>query len=351
MVQPSAAAQFVISWHRAFDYTPGAATFLNAGYLFQMCVARCVYAVHSKPFWAGRFLEKLSSDEYLTHLFGNKSYGRCLVLLVPVLGNIVIALHDWKIKRDAVKAVEESYAVFCQLSPWLKSDNDVLDAAVGGVIKAFEARDHRCSYSRLPEYLQKKPLVIEAARQHKQDIALSELDDSYKKDRFFAADVVKNSAHQFKYVDPSLKGDKSFVLPLLHKFTHHGRFEFDDMGGHESFWKREHNETILTSLQKSHPQLLADVNFLKDLLAIDCRLDTFIPAQNYSDDFFRTLVILQPRLIKMLSSSQKTNANLMIDLGRLCSDKVAVWFEASFAVRSQLVSAFPNELQDYQHAL
>lgn len=81
-----------------FDYTPVASTVTNLFDIFQKCLII-------------PFLEKsyVDSNHYYTHL-SQKSFKRCVLLLVPVIGNLIIFFSDVatiKVKQDILVPPQE----------------------------------------------------------------------------------------------------------------------------------------------------------------------------------------------------------------------------------------------------
>ncbi len=77
------------------DYIPVVSTLTNLVVLFQKCLV--------VPFTDVKYVE---SSHYFTHL-KNKSFLRCMALLVPLLGNLVIVFYDLasiKVKHDRENA-------------------------------------------------------------------------------------------------------------------------------------------------------------------------------------------------------------------------------------------------------
>jgi len=269
MIPPSAVAKFVISHHRPLDYTLG--PIISLVYLFQ----KCVYAV-SPDHRSWRTIEgkeRWFSHEYsVEHLLQNKSWGRCFVLLVPVLGSIVIALHDWKTKRDAIQAVGENHEAFNQLLPWLKKDKDVNEAATLRAERCFnempcpEPSDlsGRQKLGLFPEKYLLDRRVLEAAMKKNQMINVNWLPHSSPEEQSLVLDVVRYDAYQFEHLPASLI-TKENVLLLLKKIN-----DTDDKQKIASMCI--HNQIILRDFKKVAPEAVKDGNFQRAVIAIDSRL-------------------------------------------------------------------------------
>lgn len=76
-----------LAYDKKTDYVPIVSTVVNLTNLF----VKCVILPMSKA-------ESINRSHYFTHV-QDKSYIRCLTLLIPILGNIVVALYDWHANR------------------------------------------------------------------------------------------------------------------------------------------------------------------------------------------------------------------------------------------------------------
>jgi hypothetical protein len=73
------------------DYIPVVSTLTNLVVLFQKCLV--------VPFMKADFID---TSHYFTHL-KSKTFVRCIVLIIPVLGNAIVLLYDLallKVHRD-----------------------------------------------------------------------------------------------------------------------------------------------------------------------------------------------------------------------------------------------------------
>src|SRR4051812_42583375 len=105
------------------DYIPVASTVNNLINLFQKCVVLPLTERAS-----------IANSHYYTHL-QQKSFLRCIFLLIPVLGNIIIGIYDFAnmkySDRDVVlAAVQRDGSALQYASEQLKGDRDVVLAAV-----------------------------------------------------------------------------------------------------------------------------------------------------------------------------------------------------------------------------
>lgn len=87
----SSIASPLVSLDTLMDYIPVVSTLTNLVDLFQKCLV--------VPFMHEKYIH---TSHYFTHI-KNKSFARCAVLLLPVVGNIVIILYDLaglKVRND-----------------------------------------------------------------------------------------------------------------------------------------------------------------------------------------------------------------------------------------------------------
>ncbi len=121
----------LIKIYSAIDYVPVASTVTNLYNLFQKATA------------SEAQLE--SKSHYYTHL-GSKSAFRCIVLLLPVFGNVAVVIydaftsrvnstHEFKIqnynREFAFEAMKKNAFMIEKISPSLKSDLDFAITAIG----------------------------------------------------------------------------------------------------------------------------------------------------------------------------------------------------------------------------
>ncbi len=92
-------SEVFVSVDQAYDYVPVYSSVTNLIALFQKCV---IFPLVSDL--------AIRANAYLSHI-DQKSFARCVILLVPVLGNIVIALYDYSILQsyEREKGALESY--------------------------------------------------------------------------------------------------------------------------------------------------------------------------------------------------------------------------------------------------
>jgi len=104
----------------AADYIPVASTLKSLVDLFQKCVLL--------PFMSRQFV---AGSHYYTRL-EQKSILRCVVLLLPVIGNILVGIYDWKSsdKNFMLAAVLRQGLALALASDALRNDKELVLAAV-----------------------------------------------------------------------------------------------------------------------------------------------------------------------------------------------------------------------------
>ncbi|KIC75891.1 hypothetical protein DB41_GZ00550 [Neochlamydia sp. TUME1] len=70
------------------DYLPFVSTLTNLAYIFQKAVVLPIKQKESMP-----------KSSYYSHL-SQKSFGRCIILLLPVLGNIIVGIYDFAHRKS-----------------------------------------------------------------------------------------------------------------------------------------------------------------------------------------------------------------------------------------------------------
>lgn len=105
------------------DYIPAVSTLSNLADLFQKCVVL--------PFINN---QTIVNSHYYTHL-KNKPVLRCIVLLIPVIGNIIVGIYDFANRkyndRDVMfAAVQRNGWLLKYASEQLQGDKEIVFAAV-----------------------------------------------------------------------------------------------------------------------------------------------------------------------------------------------------------------------------
>lgn len=109
---------FLVKTDRICDYVPVVSTISNLTALFQKYF---VFNVFSE--------DEIQANRYYAHL-SQKSTSRCIVLLIPLIGNIIVAIRDNFLKREPFAAVRQNGLALQYVSEELRDDRNLILAAV-----------------------------------------------------------------------------------------------------------------------------------------------------------------------------------------------------------------------------
>jgi hypothetical protein len=183
------------------SFIPFASTVTNLVNLFQKCVILPLIEhnmIHLNP----------KFEHYYTYL-KNKSFLRCFALLIPFLGNFIVAAYDvdkkWKDKAFVLDAVQFDGLLLRQANPKLRNDFDIVLAAV---------KQNGLALQYASEELRKNREIVKAAvLQNPLALAYSEL----KEDEGFVLELVKENCFAFVEVGSGPKGNPKIVLPVVER--------------------------------------------------------------------------------------------------------------------------------------
>ena len=149
---------FLVIADNTCDYVPFISTANNLIDLFLKCVVL--------PFLSR---EEIASSHYYTHL-EMKSIFRCVVLLIPVIGNIIVGIYDFikhKQKDSMLAAVRQNGWALQFAHEDLKRDRDVVLAAVrqNGLVLQFAHEDLRRDRDVVLAAIEQNPWALQFAHQ------------------------------------------------------------------------------------------------------------------------------------------------------------------------------------------
>ena len=191
------------------DYVPVVSTVSNLVDLFQKTVV-----LPSTP------KEIIWESHYYTHL-DQKSFSRCVVLLIPVIGNILVGIYDF---------VNRKY-----------NDKEFMLAAVQQDVWALRFASARLKDD--PEFM------LAAVQQN--GWALQFASDRLKDDKEVVLAAVQQNGTVLEYASDTLKADKEFMLEAVQQ---NGRAFIDVPGIKERF---EDDEDIGREAYRQYPILLS----------------------------------------------------------------------------------------------
>ncbi len=224
MTQLSPLGRFAISPVSA--YCPGVSTVVSLVKLFQKYVMLprigyiCNRGMTSEQ-WISRSDNPSLSDRYCI-LLEKESLGRLLLMLVPILGNIVIALVDfWNStrKQSLLASLQSDPLAFNAVSEHLQQDPEVQAAAIKSAVTAITAKktdaEAQTLYSQLNERLQRNTEVATAAAQKGAKVELCMLDHGACNDKPLVLLVVAKHKDQLKWASTDLQKDEDVVLAAV----------------------------------------------------------------------------------------------------------------------------------------
>ena len=182
------------------DYIPLVSTVSNLIDLFQKNVILS-------------FIDKgtINDSHYFTHLKGKLDL-RCVVLLIPLIGNIVIGIYDfanrkYNDKNQMLAAVQENGFALEHASEELKNDKDVVLAAV-------QQTGFALMYAGA-ELQEDKDIALTAVKQNGR--ALYEASEQLKNDRDVVLAAVKQKGHALMFASAELKDDNEVVRAAVNE--------------------------------------------------------------------------------------------------------------------------------------
>lgn len=132
----------LISIDQICDYVPVASTVTNLVNIFEKCAFSCCSA------------RSINSNRYFTHV-KDKSILRCVILLVPILGNIIVGIYDLIQSRKAeAEDIERKNQDF--------------------QVQNFQALILGLNVSQLPQNISERRQIIEKKQQEKRQEAIQQ---------------------------------------------------------------------------------------------------------------------------------------------------------------------------------
>jgi hypothetical protein len=215
---------FLNSWeaYDISDYIPFISTLNSITELFKKCVVI--------PFMNA---EIINANHYYIYL-KEKPVERCIMLLIPIIGNIMILLSDYINRNYCDKAamlniVQQDGVALRSAHYQIKTNEDVVLAAVQQNGRALE---HAISFQNEKrivlvavqqnglalQYASKKlqgerEVVLAAVRQN--GLALQYADDFFKNDKEIGFSAIRQNGWALQYVSKELKDDVEAVFAAL----------------------------------------------------------------------------------------------------------------------------------------
>jgi Domain of unknown function (DUF4116) len=164
---------FFVKADNVCDYIPAVSTLSNLTDLFQKCVVL--------PFVS---TQSITNSHYYTHL-KNKSILRCIILLIPVVGNIIVGIYDFANRKY--------------------NDRDFMLAAVKQDGLALEDANE--------QFKDDREVVLAAVQQN--GWALEDASEQFKEDRDFMLAAVQRNGLALRFASEQLKDDREVVLAAV----------------------------------------------------------------------------------------------------------------------------------------
>ena len=218
-------SNFFMKTDNVCDYIPAVSTLSNLVDLFQKCV---VLPRMSK--------QSIVNSHYYTHL-KNKSILRCIILLIPVIGNVIVGIYDFANRKYNDKdymlaAVRLDGRALARASERLKDDWDVVLAAVqqyvwaaldnasdrlkdNGDFMRAAVQENSSAVVYASDRLKDNRDFMLVAVQKNVRAALDNASDRLKDDENFMLAAVRKYTRAFDYASDRLKNDRNFVLAAV----------------------------------------------------------------------------------------------------------------------------------------
>lgn len=76
------------------------------------------------------FIPKESVTNWFYMYLNDKSFMRCIILLIPVIGNVIIGIYDSEKKRKLLPVVQQNGLTLKNVSPWFQGDEEIVVKAI-----------------------------------------------------------------------------------------------------------------------------------------------------------------------------------------------------------------------------
>lgn len=222
-MQATICSNLLVTADRYSSYIPLASTVTNLVDIFLKYVV--IPRMQEKEVW---------NSHYYMHL-DQKSFARCITLLVPILGNIIIATYDfvhrqWDDKEQVLATVKEFGYKLNDASARLQNDKEVALAAMQNYPFAVSSASNRlrndkdfmlasmkqnihsihCLGSTLKN---DKDAMLAFVKQN--GLALEYVGEPLKKDKEVVSVAMQQNSAAAKFIAAPLKNDKDFMFPFV----------------------------------------------------------------------------------------------------------------------------------------
>lgn len=228
MAQVTFCSNLLVKADNYSSYVPFLSTAVNLVDLFQKCVV--MPRMQEAEIW---------NSHYYTHL-DQKSIGRCIGLLVPILGNILVAIYDfanrkWDDKAYVLDIVKANSDSLWYTSPRLKNDEEVVLAAIEKYTYQMRHASDRLKNDKkfILAAVQTNGKVIEYAAkplQEDRDVVLAAIAQNgsvlkqavkFNNDKEIVSAALKHGAYFIEFAGNELKNDREFMFAAIQSGSMH----------------------------------------------------------------------------------------------------------------------------------
>ncbi|PIS00701.1 MAG: hypothetical protein COT84_06255, partial [Chlamydiae bacterium CG10_big_fil_rev_8_21_14_0_10_35_9] len=188
------------------DYVPGLSSVSSLTDLF----LKTVIFPNIEP-------SSIKSSHYYTHL-SQKSFTRCIALLIPVIGNILVAIYDFVNRKYDDKdfmldAIQQNARSFRFASERLKNDKDFILTAMG-----HDLFTGSLIFKHASEKLKDDKDFMLAASQRSY-LILIDASERLRNDKNFMLAAIKKGGLPLQHASERLKDDKDIVLAAIRRYA------------------------------------------------------------------------------------------------------------------------------------
>jgi Domain of unknown function (DUF4116) len=223
-MQVTPLSKLLVNVDNIANYIPVASTVTNLVDLFQKCVLLFVKD------------EAIKKSHYFSHINDKKAL-RCVVLLVPVFGNIIVGYIDWQ-SKNRIQALrrpihenvqpkgKEPIAIGPQLPKQIECNQELL--------KALEENEDVLKDAS--NALRDDPIFMKAAS-HRTVFALKYASDRLKDDKGFMLEEIEESANALMYASERLRNDKNFLIEAVKRHPQASMYIGEDIKNNQEAYK------------------------------------------------------------------------------------------------------------------
>jgi hypothetical protein len=223
-MQVTPLSKLLVNIDNIADYIPLASTVTNLVDLFQKCVLLFVKD------------EAIRKSHYFSHI-NDKRVLRCVVLLVPVVGNIIVGCLDWQVK-NRIQALrrpihenvepkgEEPITIGPQQPKQIECNQELL--------KALEENED--ALKDASNELRDDPIFMKAASRQTV-FALKHASDRLKGNKDCMLEEIEECANALMYASEQLRNDKNFLIEAMKRHPQASMYIGEDIKNDQKAYK------------------------------------------------------------------------------------------------------------------